>query len=114
MTHLTAGPVVLVSNERFKQLPPHLQQKADEHRAGEAETQGWQGFRIVPGNQATYLFFPNFASMILIIVSSLSTPVIKGLSLADIHLVSAGGRFDAGTVRLGAWGWCLSGISGMR
>jgi hypothetical protein len=110
MPHITAGQVTIVSNERFKQPAPEHPSLSDQR--GAEETQGWSGYRTIPGNQATYLFFPNFASMVLIIVSSVSTPMIKGLSLADIHLVSAGGKFDAGTVKLGAWGWCLSGISG--
>lgn len=111
MTHITAGPVVIVSNERFKQVPLVNQEVSSDKPA--TETPGWSGSRVVPGNQATYLFFPNLASMVLIIISSVSTPIIKGLSLADIHMKSAAGASEAGTVKLGAWGWCLSGVIGM-
>ncbi|WVW86091.1 hypothetical protein I302_108130 [Kwoniella bestiolae CBS 10118] len=60
------------------------------------------------GNQATYLFFPIFASFLLILLSSLSTPIIEGLGIAKIG-VEGGGKVIVGT-----WGWCISGFEGVE
>jgi hypothetical protein len=117
MTHVTAGPVTIISNERFKQIPMSAEAQAQarartlaeaNHEA--SETQGWSGFRPVPGNQATYLFFPNATSMLLIILGTLSTPIIKGMSVMQVKLVESEGM-SSGTIKLGAWGWCVSGLN---
>lgn len=113
MTHLTAGPVTILSNERFKQIPmsPEAQARAiAEAEQKASETQGWSGFRPVPGNQATYLFFPNFTSMLLVILATISTPIIKGMSVMEIELAESEGM-SSGHIKLGAWGWCLSGLN---
>jgi hypothetical protein len=55
-------------------------------------------------NQATYAFFPIFISFVLVLLSGLSTPIIPGLGIAkvDTHV--------NGTIMLGSWGWCTSGV----
>ena len=58
----------------------------------------------VPGNQATWLFFPVFAALILVLISALSNPIVHGLSIVDVDM----GKI--GTVQLGAWGWCGKNI----
>lgn len=109
MTHLTAGPITVISQDRHLRAPlgsattPTTQLPA-------SETQGWSGWERVPGNQATYLFFPNAASMLLIILSTVSTPIIKGMSTVNVNLVESPGM-SAGSIKLGAWGWCLSGLN---
>ncbi|OCF38166.1 hypothetical protein I316_00390 [Kwoniella heveanensis BCC8398] len=37
-------------------------------------------------NQATYLFFPIFGAFLLILLSTLSTPIIEGLSIAEVNM----------------------------
>lgn len=109
MTHLTAGPVTIITNERFKRIPLDSAARAEAEQSA-SETQGWSGFRPVPGNQATYLFFPNFTSMLLVILSTVSTPLIKGMSVVNVKLVESEGM-SGGHIKLGAWGWCLSGLN---
>jgi hypothetical protein len=109
MTNITAGPVTIISNERFKQIPMSDAARAEAQKEV-TETQGWSGFRPVPGNQATYLFFPNFTSMLLIILATISTPIIKGMSVLNVKLVESEGM-SGGKIKLGAWGWCLSGLN---
>jgi hypothetical protein len=109
MTHLTAGPVTIITNERFKQIPMSDQARTEAQQEA-SETQGWSGFRPVPGNQATYLFFPNATSMLLVILATLSTPIIKGMSVLNVELVESEGR-SSGLIKLGAWGWCVSGLN---
>ncbi|WVR00222.1 hypothetical protein IAU59_007364 [Kwoniella sp. CBS 9459] len=58
-------------------------------------------------NQATYLFFPIFGAFLLILLSTLSTPIIPGLSIAEINMGVLSGR-----VSIGAWGWCTKDILG--
>lgn len=53
------------------------------------------------GNQATYLFFPVFASLVLVLISNLALPVIKGLTVVDVRLNEASG------LAFGHWGWCV-------
>jgi hypothetical protein len=109
MTHITAGPVTILSNERFKQIPMSAQALAEAQQEA-SETQEWSGFRPVPGNQATYLFFPNATSMLFIILTTLSTPIIKGMSVLNVKLVESAGM-SSGNIKLGAWGWCLTGLN---
>ena len=109
MTHVTAGPVTLITNERFKHIPMTDAARAEAEKAA-SETQGWSGFKTVPGNQATYLFSPNFTSMLLIILGTISTPIIKGMSVLNVKLIESEGR-SAGNIKLGSWGWCLSGLT---
>ena len=56
------------------------------------------------GNQATYLFFPVFVSFVLVLLASLSSPIIHGLSVVNVDLAVDG------HVRFGTWGWCASGV----
>ncbi|WVF73041.1 hypothetical protein IAT40_007859 [Kwoniella sp. CBS 6097] len=58
-------------------------------------------------NQATYLFFPVFGAFFLVLLSTLSTPIITGLSIAEVHMGAEGGR-----VSVGAWGWCTKDVPG--
>jgi hypothetical protein len=109
MTHITAGPVTILSNERFKQIPRSAQALAEAQQEA-SETQGWSGLRPVPGNQATYLFFPNATSMLFVILTTLSTPIIKGMSVLNVKLVESEGR-SSGNIKLGAWGRCLDGLN---
>jgi hypothetical protein len=104
MTHLTAGTVTIISNDQHNRAP------LGSATTPASETQGWSGFKRVPGNQATYLFFPNAASMLLVILSTVSTPIIKGMSTINVKLVESPGM-SAGAIKLGAWGWCLSGLN---
>ncbi|KAK4687917.1 hypothetical protein P7C73_g2195, partial [Tremellales sp. Uapishka_1] len=55
------------------------------------------------GNQATYLVFPVFAAFLLGILAILSTPIIPGVTIANIKTESSG------SISFGAWGWCASG-----
>jgi hypothetical protein len=48
--------------------------------------------------------------MMCIILSTISTPIIKGMSIANIKLIE-NGDLSGGNIKLGAWGWCLSGLS---
>jgi hypothetical protein len=109
MTHITAGPVTILSNERFKQIPMSAQALAEAQQAA-SESEGWSAFRPVPGNQATYLFFPNATSMLFVILTTLSTPIIKGMSVLNVRLVGGEGM-SSGSIKLGAWGWCLTGLN---
>jgi hypothetical protein len=109
MTHITAGPVTIFTDERFKQIPMSAQALAEAQQEA-SETQGWSGFRPVPGNQATYLFFPNATSMLFVILTTLSTPIIKGMSVVNVKLVESEGK-SSGNIKLGAWGWCLTGLN---
>ncbi|WVQ84308.1 hypothetical protein IAT38_006460 [Cryptococcus sp. DSM 104549] len=59
------------------------------------------------GNQATYLFFPLFSSFLLILIATLSSPIIPGLPVAQIHAGSNG------TVNIGLWGWCAKNVPGV-
>ena len=61
-------------------------------------------YRAWDGNQATYLFFPVFASALLVLLAVLSSPIIHGLGVLDID------THGNGTVSLGAWGWCARGV----
>jgi hypothetical protein len=109
MTHLTARPVTIISNDRHNRAALGSATTFTAQQPA-SETQGWSGFKRVPGNQATYLFFPNAASMLLIILSTVSTPLIKGMSTINVKLVESPGM-SAGAIKLGAWGWCLSGLN---
>jgi hypothetical protein len=109
MTHITAGPVTIFTDERFKQIPMSVQALAEAQQEA-SETQGWSGFRPVPGNQATYLFFPNATSMLFVILTTLSTPIIKGMSVLNVKIVESEGM-SSGNIKLGAWGWCLTGLN---
>ncbi|RXK37769.1 hypothetical protein M231_04925 [Tremella mesenterica] len=62
-------------------------------------------YRRWNGNQATVLFFPTFAAFLIILLSSLSDPIIPGLTVAEVKTVN-------GTVSFGTWGWCTSGVKG--
>jgi hypothetical protein len=59
-------------------------------------------YREWDGNQATYLFFPVFASLVLTLIGALSAPLIPGLSTVDVHALQGDG-----VVKLGAWGMCI-------
>ena len=107
MTHITAGPVTIISNKRFKQIPMSAEAQ-DQEKA--SETQGWSALRTVPGNQVTYLFFPNATSMLFIVLATISTPIIKGMSVLNVQLVENEGM-SPGHIKLGAWGWCLTGLN---
>ncbi|WWC91634.1 uncharacterized protein L201_006580 [Kwoniella dendrophila CBS 6074] len=58
-------------------------------------------------NQATYLFFPVFGSFFLTLLSTLSSPFIKKLSVANIS------PHNGGVIQVGLWGWCVRGINGL-
>nr|XP_019010259.1 uncharacterized protein I206_04727 [Kwoniella pini CBS 10737]OCF49040.1 hypothetical protein I206_04727 [Kwoniella pini CBS 10737] len=60
-----------------------------------------------PGNQATLLFFPIFASFLLILLSNLSTPIMKGLNIMTFKFNYKGENIN---LNLGNWGWCLNGM----
>ena len=109
MTHITAGPVTIISNERFKQIPMSTEAITEAQQKA-SETQGWSALRTVPGNQATYLFFPNATSMLFIVLATISTPIIKGMSVLNVKLVESEGM-SSGHIKLGAWGWCLTGLN---
>jgi hypothetical protein len=55
-------------------------------------------------NQATYLFLPTFASFMLFLLATLSSPIITGLSIATLHSTE-------GSLSVGEWGWCASGVA---
>lgn len=78
----TAGPVVIIDTK------PHRPYQA------------WDG------NQATYLFFPIFISFLLVLLASLSDPIIEGLSVVNVD------THGNGTVKFGTWGWCAHGVPG--
>lgn len=59
-------------------------------------------YRRWDGNQATYLFFPVFASLVLTLIGTLSAPVIPGLATVEVH-----SKYGEGVVKLGAWGLCI-------
>lgn len=59
------------------------------------------------GNQGTYLVFPTFVSFMLVLMATLSIPIVPGLSVAN---VDSGGN---GTVQFGAWGWCVQGVANL-
>ncbi|WWD19558.1 hypothetical protein CI109_104019 [Kwoniella shandongensis] len=59
------------------------------------------------GNQATILFFPVIGAFVLTLISTLSSPIIHGLSVVEVKM---GGGL-AGSVKLGAWGWCANGVT---
>ncbi len=65
-------------------------------------------YRGWDGNQATYLFFPVFISFLLVLLSSLSDPIINGLSVVHVNTHSNG------TVSFGTWGWCSHGVPGVE
>ncbi|ORX40661.1 hypothetical protein BD324DRAFT_611711 [Kockovaella imperatae] len=81
----TVGPVVVLDT-----VPRH------EHRPR------------VPGNQATALVFPALAALILVLISTLSIPMIHGLSIVDVDMGMNG------TVHFGGWGWCSEGVPGNK
>ena len=58
----------------------------------------------VPGNQATWLFFPILAALILVLIAALSDPIFHGLSIVDVDMGKNG------RVQFGAWGWCGKNI----
>ncbi|WVO12537.1 hypothetical protein L204_100137 [Cryptococcus depauperatus] len=74
----TLGPIVVIDTN-----PPH---------------------RPWDGNQATSLFFPVFIAFLLTLLSTLGTPMVKGLSVIDVD------TGVNGTVKIGLWGWCGTGI----
>ncbi|ODO05698.1 hypothetical protein I350_04758 [Cryptococcus amylolentus CBS 6273] len=59
------------------------------------------------GNQATLLFFPLFTAFFLVLMSTLSTPIVDGLHIGKV------GSSDVGKVSWGVWGWCASGVPGV-
>jgi hypothetical protein len=61
-------------------------------------------YREWDGNQATYLFFPVFASFVLVLLAGLSTPIIPGINTISLD------TGINGTLSLGSWGWCTSGV----
>ena len=63
------------------------------------------------GKEATYLSMPTMVAFFLVVLSTLSSPIIKGMSLADIKPKGAAG---GGVVQFGSWGWCVSGIKGLE
>lgn len=65
-------------------------------------------YREWDGNQATYLFFPVFASFFLVLMSGLSEPIVNGLSVAKVD------TGVNGTLSLGTWGWCTKGVPGVE
>lgn len=108
MTHSTAGSITVYSTERFQagaetQVPPH----SSTH---EGEDQKYSRWDVAKGNEATYLFFPTAAAFTLVLVSTLSSPIIKGMSLADIKPT---GELGGGVIRFGSWGWCSTGVQGV-
>lgn len=62
-------------------------------------------YRRWDGNQATYLFFPVFASFVLTLIGTLSANIIPGLGTIEVHAKSG-----EGVVQLGAWGMCINGF----
>lgn len=100
MVHITAGPIIIMSNQRFQ--PSSVPEK---------EKQGYSVWQIVKGNEATYLFFPTAAAFFMVVLSSLSSPIIPGMSLADIK---PQGELAGGVVRFGSWGWCVSGVKNVE
>lgn len=100
MTHIAVGPAVLVSDERHRNA---------EH--GSKKPEKYSVWDVVPDNEATYLAFPTIAALVLVVLSSLSTPLIKGMSLADIK---PKGDLGGGVIKFGAWGWCVSGVHGVE
>lgn len=80
--------------------------KLDNRRQGQGDAYTKQRVER-SGSEATYLAIPTTVAFILVLVSTLSTPVIKGMSLADIKPRGADG---GGVVGFGSWGWCVSGV----
>lgn len=74
-----------------------------------AKMPSWNWHKM-PGSEAAYLTFPTIVAFLLVILTTLSTPVIKGMSLADIH---SKGQYVNGLIRFGAWGWCAQGVEGV-
>jgi hypothetical protein len=62
-------------------------------------------YRRWDGNQATYLFFPLFASFVLTLIGTLTAPLIPGLATVEVH-----SKYGEGVVKLGGWGMCLEGF----
>jgi hypothetical protein len=90
---ITAGRVTVLHSQpaRFSQPPYSLKQntrKPSQH------------------DQATYLLGNAFVAFVLLLIATLSTPIIPGLSIANIPLSTPNG--NAGNLQLGSWGWCLS------
>ncbi|WRT70297.1 uncharacterized protein IL334_007295 [Kwoniella shivajii] len=57
-------------------------------------------------NQAVYLYFPIFIAFLLVLLSNVSTPIIKVLSIANVSMGVNG------TVSIGTWGWCAKDVPG--
>ncbi|WWD03536.1 hypothetical protein V865_001589 [Kwoniella europaea PYCC6329] len=107
----TLGPVVVIDTNpaRFthNNLPSSTNLNTDGNATNEPKGRFWTSGDD-KNNQATYLFFPIFTAFLLILLSSLSTPIIDGLSIANVK-VDGGG-----TVKVGTWGWCISGFDGIE
>lgn len=76
----------------------------------------YRTWRAWDGNQATYLFFPVFIAFLLVLLSTLSDPIIPGMSVVDVHGHVKGHEHDHdhGKVRFGTWGWCVHGMKGVQ
>jgi len=48
--------------------------------------------------------------MLFVILTTLSTPIIKGMSVLNVKLLESEGM-SSGKIKLGAWGWCLTGLN---
>ncbi|ORY33517.1 hypothetical protein BCR39DRAFT_304912 [Naematelia encephala] len=88
----TLGPIVMIDTN-----PPTRRSIFNNNR---------QPYKRWDGNQATYLFFATFTTFLLVVLATLSHSVIKGLSVVDVDMHSSG------KIQIGAWGWCVSGVSG--
>lgn len=63
------------------------------------------------GNQATYLCFPVFSAFFLNLMAMLSTPIIPGMTVANLAIPLDG---QDGSMHLGNWGWCLTGMQAIE
>ncbi|OCF61180.1 hypothetical protein L486_00825 [Kwoniella mangroviensis CBS 10435] len=107
----TLGPVVVIDTNPARFTHNNLPSSTNLNTDGNATKEPKGGFwssEDDKNNQATYLIFPIFAAFVLILLSSLSTPIIDGLSIANVK-VDGGG-----TVKVGTWGWCISGFDGIE
>ena len=62
-------------------------------------------------NEVAYLAVPTLVSSLLTIFSTLSTPMIRGMSVA---VIKPGGAEGRGLVRFGSSGWCVCGVKSVE
>ncbi|WVR07753.1 hypothetical protein IAU60_004796 [Kwoniella sp. DSM 27419] len=96
----TLGPVVVYDTQPSRFQPDRLPSDMKLTKAPPELTTAAKD----KGNQATWLFFPIFAAFMLALFATLSVPIIGGMSAVTVDMGTNG------SVILGGWGWCASGV----